>query len=207
VRELVTDAFLVFKRNSALGGGARVGRRLWERRFADTVRVQAMDASHVSLVFAEMGAKAFVGAPRMYTADTEISIGLNLNQLAKVLRCADDDDRVVLLSESEYMSGRVYVYVYRPNACVQSFFGDLYDERPFGEMYRDGPPPREWDVLLQPKKLDTDKLPTKEMYFDLPKVFVDEPAIGVPPGMLCDCFQSKACRAGRWACPTRRMLV
>ena len=217
-RTLVTDAFIIFQRGTPLGTADRQGHRLWENRFVESIRVQAMDASHVSLVIAEMTDVAFMDRPRVYTPETETSIGMNLNQVAKVLRCADDNDRVVLLSDSDPRIGRVYLYVYRPhiNHPEQSFFRDLYDEGSFRDVFHNGDPNRRLRVQLKrrirpesheaarpdaavvrdgqegsqhddqrQKYKEKDEyeqmLPRKEMVFDLPKVFVDEPAIGVPP--------------------------
>ncbi len=121
---------------------------------------------------------------RVYTPDTETSIGVNLNQLAKALRCADDGDRVVLLSDSDPRVGRIYIYIYRPNSSCpedQSFFKHLYDEGSFMDCFHNGDPNRRLRVRLKKRDVPADQLPTKEMVFDLPKVFVDEPAIGVPP--------------------------
>ena len=197
VRTLVTDAHVIFQRQAPLANSDRQGHRLWDNRFIDSVKVQAMDASHVSLVMAVMADGAFMGRPRMYSPETETNIGLNLNQVAKVLRCADDDDRVVLLSDSDPRIGRVYLYIYRPNPSKpgQSFFEDLYDEGGFGDVFHNGDPNRRLRVRLKPRArgcADDARaggggadgghlLPQKEMLFDLPKVFVDEPAIGVPP--------------------------
>lgn len=204
MRTLVTDAHVIFQRQAPLENADRQGHRLWENRFIDSVKVQAMDASHVSLVLAVMSDRAFMGRPRMYAPETETNIGLNLNQVAKVLRCADDGDRVVLLSDSDPRIGRVYLYIYRPNPSKpgQSFFEDLYDEGGFGDVFHNGDPNRRLRVRLRPRaKARGDGgagsgrasgrgsgsgdgghlLPLKEMLFDLPKVYVDEPAIGVPP--------------------------
>ncbi len=197
VRTLVTDAHVIFQRQAPLANSDRQGHRLWDNRFIDSVKVQAMDASHVSLVMAVMADGAFMGRPRMYSPETETNIGLNLNQVAKVLRCADDDDRVVLLSDSDPRIGRVYLYIYRPNPSKpgQSFFEDLYDEGGFGDVFHNGDPNRRLRVRLKPRArgcADDARaggggadwghlLPQKEMLFDLPKVYVDEPAIGVPP--------------------------
>ena len=149
----------------------------------DLVKIQAMDASHVSLVKAEMDTSAFISRPRVYSPETETSIGINLNQLAKALRCADPDDRVVLLSDSDPRVGRVYVYIYRPNPrCPgQSFFEHLYDEGTFADCFHNGDPNRRLRVRLTKRDVPVDMLPMKETVLDLPKVFVDEPAIGVPP--------------------------
>ncbi len=197
VRTLVTDAHVVFQRGAPLANADRQGHRLWDNRFIDSVKVQAMDASHVSLVMAVMADGAFMGRPRMYTPETETNIGMNLNQVAKVLRCADDDDRVVLISDSDPRIGRVFMYIYRPNPAKpdMSFFGDLYDEGGFSDVFHNGDPNRRLRVQLKPREngcgddgsggdQETDGgrlLPHKEMLFDLPKVYVDEPAIGVPP--------------------------
>jgi hypothetical protein len=171
VRELVTDAFLVFKRDQPLSPVDS----LWENRCADRVVVEVMDASHVSLVLAEMSAAAFVSRPRVYLKE-EASIGLNMNQLFKALQCADDDDRVVLLYDAHENKGRVHLYTYSPASESAAFLGDFYEESYVGEEQNT------MKVGLRKRKekaLDALSL-RKEMHFDLPKIFVDEPLIAVP---------------------------
>mmetsp|Transcript_15758 Transcript_15758/g.15909 ORF Transcript_15758/g.15909 Transcript_15758/m.15909 type:complete len:259 (+) Transcript_15758:34-810(+) len=75
IRELVTDANL---------------------DCSDTgIAMQAMDSSHVSLCALLMKAEGF----SHYRCDKSMSLGLNTPNLAKVLKCAGNDDVVTLKSE------------------------------------------------------------------------------------------------------------
>lgn len=61
------------------------------------IAMQAMDSSHVSLCALLMRAEAF----DHYRCDVDMSIGLNSQHLAKVLKCAGNDDIVTLKSQKE----------------------------------------------------------------------------------------------------------
>ncbi|KAJ7594104.1 proliferating cell nuclear antigen, N-terminal domain-containing protein [Mycena floridula] len=52
------------------------------------MKLQAMDNSHVALVAVELNADSF----KKYRCDREMSLGVNLASLTKVLKCAKDDD-------------------------------------------------------------------------------------------------------------------
>lgn len=58
----------------------------------DGIKLQAMDNSHVALVAVELGANGF----KKYRCDRPMPLGVNLNSLSKVLKCAKDDDQVTL---------------------------------------------------------------------------------------------------------------
>lgn len=59
------------------------------------VSLQAMDSSHVSLVSLFLRGDGF----QHYRADRNISLGLNLTSLAKVLKCAGNDDIITLKAD------------------------------------------------------------------------------------------------------------
>lgn len=59
------------------------------------ISLQAMDTSHVSLVALFLRAEGFA----LFRADRNISLGINLGSLAKVLKCADNDDTITLKAE------------------------------------------------------------------------------------------------------------
>jgi len=59
------------------------------------VSLQAMDSSHVSLVALFLRAEGFKG----YRADRNISLGINLANMAKILKCAGNDDIISLKAE------------------------------------------------------------------------------------------------------------
>jgi len=58
----------------------------------DSIKLQAMDNSHVALVTVELLSVGFTH----YRCDRPMPLGVNLASLAKVLKCAKDDDRVAL---------------------------------------------------------------------------------------------------------------
>ena len=53
-----------------------------------TKNLQAMDNSHVALVAVNLEASGF----KKYRCDRPMPLGVNLNSLTKVLKCAKDDD-------------------------------------------------------------------------------------------------------------------
>lgn len=59
------------------------------------IALQAMDNSHVALVSMLLSANAF--SP--FRCDRNIALGINLNSLTKVLRCAQDKDVLTLKAE------------------------------------------------------------------------------------------------------------
>ncbi|KAG6328741.1 hypothetical protein ID866_10349 [Astraeus odoratus] len=56
------------------------------------INLQAMDNSHVALVAVKLDADGF----KKYRCDRPIPLGVNLNSLTKVLKCAKDDDIVTI---------------------------------------------------------------------------------------------------------------
>lgn len=61
--------------------------------------LQAMDSSHVSLVSMLLRADGF----DHYRCDRNISMGINMNNMAKMLKCAGSDDIVTLKVGSIFM--------------------------------------------------------------------------------------------------------
>jgi len=59
------------------------------------IQLQAMDSSHVSLVALNLVSDGF----EMFRADRNISLGINLASLAKILKCAGNDDTITLRAE------------------------------------------------------------------------------------------------------------
>lgn len=63
---------------------------------ADTgIQLQAMDNSHVSLVSVSLRADGF----DKYRCDRTLSMGMNLSSMAKILRCAANDDIITLKAQ------------------------------------------------------------------------------------------------------------
>lgn len=58
---------------------------------------QAMDASHVSLCSLKLRSEGF----DHFRCDRNISLGLNLGNLGKILKCAGNEDIVTLKAEDE----------------------------------------------------------------------------------------------------------
>ncbi|KIM33003.1 hypothetical protein M408DRAFT_190504 [Serendipita vermifera MAFF 305830] len=59
------------------------------------IRLQAMDNSHVALVAVNLKTEGFTE----YRCDRPITLGVNIASLTKVLKCAKDDDEVILKAE------------------------------------------------------------------------------------------------------------
>jgi len=60
------------------------------------VSVQAMDSSHVSLVSLRLRQEGFEN----YTCERNVTLGIDLPSMAKVLKCAGNDDRLTLKTEN-----------------------------------------------------------------------------------------------------------
>jgi len=61
------------------------------------ISLQAMDSSHVSLVSLLLRADGF----EQFRADKSGSLGINLNAMTKILKCASNDDSVTIKSEEK----------------------------------------------------------------------------------------------------------
>jgi proliferating cell nuclear antigen len=61
------------------------------------LKVQAMDSSHVSLISLTLGRDMF----DEYRCDRNLFLGLNLGNLAKILKCANNDDSITLSAQDE----------------------------------------------------------------------------------------------------------
>jgi proliferating cell nuclear antigen len=64
---------------------------------ASGISLQAMDSSHVSLVAMQLKADGF----EHYRCDRNMSIGMNLASLSKILKCANNDDVITLKAEDD----------------------------------------------------------------------------------------------------------
>lgn len=62
---------------------------------ATGVSLQAMDSSHVSLVALSLRSDGF----EHYRADRAFSMGMNLNNVSKMLRCAGKDDIITIKAD------------------------------------------------------------------------------------------------------------
>ena len=61
------------------------------------ISVQAMDSSHVSLVALLLRTDGF----DHYRCDRNVSLGINLGSMGKVLKCCNNDDTITLKSEDQ----------------------------------------------------------------------------------------------------------
>jgi len=64
---------------------------------ASGIALQAMDSSHVSLVAMQLKAEGF----DHYRCDRDMSIGMNMASLSKILKCANNDDIITLKAEDD----------------------------------------------------------------------------------------------------------
>jgi proliferating cell nuclear antigen len=60
-----------------------------------------MDSSHVSLVALFLRAEGF----DLYRADRNISLGINLGNMAKILKCSGKDDIITLKGQQSTREG------------------------------------------------------------------------------------------------------
>jgi proliferating cell nuclear antigen len=77
------------------------------------INLQAMDNSHVALVSVKLDAVGF----KRFRCDRPMPLGVNLNSLTKVLKCAKDDDLCTLKATDDadvlnltYEARSVYLY-------------------------------------------------------------------------------------------------
>ena len=61
------------------------------------VQLQAMDSSHVSLVTLLMKSSGFEN----FRCDKNLSLGINMNSMNKILKCAGNDDAITLRSQDD----------------------------------------------------------------------------------------------------------
>lgn len=69
------------------------------------IRLQAMDSSHVSLVTLFLRKEGF----EHYRCDRSMSLGINLASMAKILKCAGNDDYITLKAED---AGETVTFVF-----------------------------------------------------------------------------------------------
>ena len=62
---------------------------------ASGIALQAMDSSHVSLVAMQLKSDGF----EHYRCDRDMSIGMNMASLSKILKCANNDDVITIKAE------------------------------------------------------------------------------------------------------------
>lgn len=150
MRNLITDVNLHIAKERVEYGG---------NQYNPGITIKSMDLSHVSLVSADMSLEAFstfgLRCPRY-------QLGINLNHLSKVLACAHDDDRVVMLYREALDPGNSWVHIH---------------------MYSCGNAETESLIYVGENRVSPSmksKDPIQEKYFAFPTVLVDEVAIGVP---------------------------
>ena len=83
------------------------------------VSVQAMDSSHVSLVSLSLNSDGF--AP--FRCDRNLTLGMDTSTLAKILKCASNDDSITIKAEdsSDTVS---FVFESQSKCCVSHSKGD-----------------------------------------------------------------------------------
>ena len=150
VKHLITDVNLqITKRHYA------------DNRYNAGVSIKSMDLSHVSLVSAEMSMEAF---STFGLECPSYQLGINLNHLSKVLACAQDDDRVVLLHNETTDPGNSWVHIHMYSCGDEQTDSMIYMRREINSQH------------MKSKIKD----PIQEKYFTFPTILVDEVAIGVP---------------------------
>jgi len=61
------------------------------------ISLQAMDSSHVALVTLTLNYDGFED----YRCDKQMTLGINITQLSKIMKCAGNDDTIILRAEDE----------------------------------------------------------------------------------------------------------
>ena len=61
------------------------------------ISLQAMDSSHVALVTLRLDSEGF----ESYRCDKQLTLGVSISNLAKVLRCGGNEDAITLSCEEE----------------------------------------------------------------------------------------------------------
>jgi len=87
---------------------------------ASGISLQAMDASHVSLVQLLLRADGFED----YRCDRNLALGMNLESLSKVLKCAGNEDTVTMRAEDD---GDTVTFVFETKNKVSDFELKLMD--------------------------------------------------------------------------------
>lgn len=64
---------------------------------SDGISLQAMDDAHVALVTLSLRSQAF----EMFRCDRSLSLGINISNFCKVLKCAQNDDSVKITADDE----------------------------------------------------------------------------------------------------------
>jgi proliferating cell nuclear antigen len=61
------------------------------------ISLQAMDSSHVALVTLNLTSEGF----EEYRCDKQMTLGVNISSLSKVMKCAGNDDSIILRADSD----------------------------------------------------------------------------------------------------------
>jgi len=61
------------------------------------ISLQAMDSSHVALVTLKLNYDGFED----FRCDKQMTLGINITQLSKIMKCAGSDDTIILRAEEE----------------------------------------------------------------------------------------------------------
>ncbi|GBG34644.1 Proliferating cell nuclear antigen [Hondaea fermentalgiana] len=102
LKDLVTDAAFEFSENG--------------------LQLQAMDSSHVSLCYLQLLSTGF----EHFRCDKESSLGVSLPNLAKVLKCANNDDTLTLKAKDE-PDVISLVFESKKQDCIKDFDMKLMD--------------------------------------------------------------------------------
>lgn len=75
--------------------------------------MQAMDSAHVALVSLKLNESGF----KDYRCDRPLTLGLSIENLAKILKCAGNDDSITLQTDEEEPSSLKFFF---ENSCNSS---------------------------------------------------------------------------------------
>jgi proliferating cell nuclear antigen len=74
--------------------------------------MQAMDSSHVALVSLNLTEKGFTN----FRCDRPLTLGLSIENLSKILKCAGSDDTITFRAEEEELSQLKFIFESKGNS-------------------------------------------------------------------------------------------
>jgi proliferating cell nuclear antigen len=89
----------------------------------DGISLQAMDEAHVSLITMSLRSQAF----EMFRCDRSLSLGINLTNFSKVLKCAANDDSVKITADDEGADCAEFVFENQSGDRIAHFQLKLMD--------------------------------------------------------------------------------
>lgn len=90
---------------------------------ATGISLQAMDSSHVALVFVKLTQECF----ELYRCDRSINLGMNMVNLGKLLKCANNDDIITMKAEDDNLDKCTFMFETKDQDRISDFELKLMD--------------------------------------------------------------------------------